>query len=435
MYCSLSSCESERKTYVFADMKSAYAAGCRVGREWLLFEEKIETDDGAIVTISAPRRPIDPRSPSRYARKETLLKDGQQHVSEIPVFHFTATKPSPRTHRRTVCRVKLWKLYDCDYHRHIVYVDGLNSANGKAGWYTVYYDPTAELALTNCQPHRRAYFERNSKNPFGFPEFKDHIEGKDVFGNFADETTGYSIFDIDFHEPVWNIEPCLEVVRVVWKHLPELMRKLGGYGLHAQLKLKDADGIHGLFFLKRKLDQAEAEQTIRDFSDSLEHRYPGLLEARRDCCFPETEKKRQLIRFIDRIGPNNHNGFRLPFCRGRQMIADKPISVQDGEHDIVRFIEWQEECRRQWWTTQNSMSPDDLVDLLRKRFKPVVDKETFSPAPQAAKESGLPATQLTSACKPSGSTAMRLLVEDGGIQSLRPQDMEPGTSASPKVNS
>ena len=401
MYCSVSTNNSERKTYVFDDMMSAYNAGCRVERDWLLFEEKVETDDGDVLKVSAPRRPIDSTAPTRFARKETTLKDGEEHLAKIPVFHFTETKPSPKTHKRTVCKAKLWKLYDCDYHRHIVYVDALSSSRGEAKWYTVYYDPSAELTYTDFEPHRRAYFERNSTNPFGYPEFEAHIEGKQIFGNFTDKTTGYSIFDIDFHEPIWNIEPCLELVRVVWKHLPEVMRKLGGYGLHAQLKMKHADGIHGLFFLKRKIDQAEVEQTLREFSVSLERRYPELMEARRNCCFPDTEKKRNLIRFIDRIGPNNHNGFRLPFCKGRQMIADKPIPVPDGKHDIVRFVEWQKECRRQWWTTQNSMSPDDVVDLLRDRFKSIVDKEAFSPATQAAKKSGLPATQLNSICKPS----------------------------------
>jgi len=196
-----------------------------------------------------------------------------------------------------------------------------------------------------------------------------HLNGSKILGGFAAEDQKLVILDVDFHEPVSDMIPCLNALKTVLEEVPSLMDQLGGYALHYQVKEKDVDGLHILFFMKKPLPSQEVEEKYRNWIAEIELKHADVLEARRDVALVPDKKRIHLVdKFLSQT-----TGIRLPLCQGRVVLLDEPLHfLTNGKADVERYLEWA--------TTKNpvSMSTSEVMAFVAGRFKKEsTSKEVF----------------------------------------------------------
>lgn len=187
-----------------------------------------------------------------------------------------------------------------------------------------------------------------------------HLNSSKILGGFAGDEQKLVILDVDFHEPVLDMIPCLNALQAVLDEVPVLMETLGAYGLHFQVKEKDVDGLHILFFMRKPLPSQEVEHICRNWISEIEVKHADVLDARRNVALVSDKQR---IHLVDKF-LSQSTGIRLPLCNGRMMLLDKALlPLPNGKADVEHYLEWA--------TTKNpvSMPTPEVMSFVAGRFK------------------------------------------------------------------
>lgn len=173
-----------------------------------------------------------------------------------------------------------------------------------------------------------------------------HVRGRDVVGVFGGERTRFRAIDLDLHGGCPDL--FLERFRVLQTAFH------GRDGWHYQIADENANGVHlvQVFAEPAHLDACTRE--LRATLETLDRRHPGLGLARLE------------------VYPTKNHGFRLPLCRGRSMLTDRPTT------DVVEYAKW-------LLKPGDYMPAGEVYEYLRSRLEPRTAKTA---APTHAQSTG-----------------------------------------------
>lgn len=159
---------------------------------------------------------------------------------------------------------------------------------------------------------------------------KQHIGGKETYGVFGGRQTHFGLIDLDLHGGDRSV--FLDQFKVL------LAEFHGKNGWHFQIENEDAKGVHliQVFFNARWTDEYTRE--LREQLRLLDDKHPELAERAHRAGMKSIAQLE--------IYPDPHQGVRLPLCRGRTMLLDKPLGLiydnrrKDYLPDVEKYIRW-----------------------------------------------------------------------------------------------
>lgn len=162
-----------------------------------------------------------------------------------------------------------------------------------------------------------------------FDRFEHHLRQREIYGVRSNgRWTHFGGIDLDLHNGDHDI--FLEQLNIL---LDEFH---GRDGWHFQVADRLAKGVHLLQAFLDRVDYRLYRDGLRAKLKSLDAKYPDL--ARR-AKMAEMRSLGQL-----EIFPNISNGLRLPFCRGRTLLLDGPVTQilhrKKLAVDVERYIAW-----------------------------------------------------------------------------------------------
>jgi hypothetical protein len=234
-----------------------------------------------------------------------------------------------------------------------------------------------------------------------------HLNHREKIGVFAGKTTSFLAIDLDLTSQRAGVDEHLQLVEVLLHEIPEMLDDLDAKCWFAQIKDENAEGIHFYFILNKPKATKAARLSLRRCLRRIAENHPVLMQRALDAglkplWLPNTKvptptdkwavlthesqepsNKRQLVEIYPDLpgrGLNAGNGFRLPLCRGRTVLIDRPLSDLDGKADVVSFIEWVQGERRK------NMPVADLLDYYKERLVKAEQAEAPSSAAEHAEE-------------------------------------------------
>jgi hypothetical protein len=307
--CTHNKCDFQNKnatpTRTFAAFNEATRAGYRTKDSWTLEDRKVVGPASAAVLLGSDL---------------------------CPVWHNNQTRPC-NVRPRTKAYIHFRRLFGFESKKYIVAHDGKWS-------------------------HHHDWFSSS--------RIAQHLNGSKIFGGFAAEEQKAVILDVDFHEPLSAIQPCLNALQTVLNEVPVLMTRLGGYGLHFQVKESDVDGLHLIFFLRPTMPAEQVETQFKNWRIETEIKHADVLDARKNVALIHDKRN---IHLVDK-SLTRTTGIRLPLCRGRLMLLDEPLpNLANGKPDVESYIEWA--------IDPVTMKTADVMSFVESRFKQEIQCKTF----------------------------------------------------------
>jgi len=192
---------------------------------------------------------------------------------------------------------------------------------------------------------------------------KEHIEGRHIYGVVGGPKTRFIAIDLDLHKGDRQI--FLDQLTVL------LAEFAGKDGWHYQVADQQANGIHFLRVLRDPCPTQMASDELKVILGRLSAENPEL-ERR------AAEAGMRSIRDLE-VFPNQAQGFRLPLCRGRTMLLDKPLPLRQLKKNQVQDVE-----AYILWIIRRSgyMTAQDVKAYVEARLRPS-DNTQIAPAPRA----------------------------------------------------
>ncbi len=248
-----------------------------------------------------------------------------------------------------------------------------NKETGKAGW-------------NRCRP-RAASIDKPSNDftPVNRDKARQHVLGKQIYGIVGGEYTYFLALDADLHTGT-NEDGTKRYgdPDIFMKQIAVLVPAFHGrHACHFQVKDQDAAGLHVVLVPNpdKKMKLEAAVKKLRALLVRLDQRHPELADAARKAgmkTFAQME-----------IYPDKSNGFRLPLCRGRAMLLDRPLPLVYNRRlkrkvqDVEGYVAWLLDPQRCY------MPAAEVVAFLEERLvraDPAQTAPASAPAPREPKE-------------------------------------------------
>ncbi len=223
---------------------------------------------------------------------------------------------------------------------------GVNKDTGKEGW-------------NRCRP-RAATLEKPGLrfSPVNKDKARQHVLGKQVYGVVGNEYTFFLALDADLH--LGKNEDGSKKYGdpdIFMKQIAVLVHAFHGrHACHFQVKDQDAAGLHVILVPdpNKKMKLEAAVKNLRGLLVRLDQKHPELADAARKAgmkTFAQME-----------IYPDRSNGFRLPLCRERTMLLDRPLPLvynrrlKDKVQDVEGYVAWLLDPQRRDMPAANVMA-------------------------------------------------------------------------------
>ena len=160
--------------------------------------------------------------------------------------------------------------------------------------------------------------------------FNQHVVGKEIYGILAGSQTHFGLIDLDLHHG----DPAIFLAQ-----FKVLLDEFHGHdGWHFQVAQENAGGVHLSQVFSEPRWTNEYTRELRERLRKLDAPHPELAE----------RAHRARMRSIAEleIYPHPTQGVRLPLCRGRTMLLDKPLGLiydkqrKDYVPDVEKYICW-----------------------------------------------------------------------------------------------
>lgn len=329
---------------LFRNWKHAQAHGYQTRNQWALEDRKpIKGEKSSAFHVSLEHI-------EEFHRKlgvglaDVIDYNGHTYrvTSRIPLFHESQTRPA-KIHQRTKDYVYFSRLYNLSLYKHIENV----VVDDRRKW-----KHRRSQELFEAEPWRQEFF--------GVAKIKRHINGLEILGGFAKDRVKVCYLDLDLHKGT-SASVFLDGVRAILTAIPELLQDMHGSRLHLQVADQRAAGIHVGFLLGQPRESEDMVSAVRQWLGELADRNRELHEAWVNSGFRPWSKTE--------VFPCKTNGFRLPLCRERTMLLDRPLALlPNGKQDLCGFMAFLKD-------TTPTMLPDDVVKYLAERLR------TPEPAP------------------------------------------------------
>jgi hypothetical protein len=198
-----------------------------------------------------------------------------------------------------------------------------------------------------------------------------HINQRAIIGVKSGRKTRFIALDHDFHGK--NRQIYLDQAEVLLEHFH-------GAGWHYQVAAGEIDGMHYLRVYDDPHDLHAVRWMMRQQLRELDAKYPELADRAKTAKMPTFGQME--------IYPSSRTGFRLPLCRGRQMLLDRPLPLVKHQRRLVQdvdgYIGWLQNPDRQymaqeeiltllWYDLASSKPKDVLKSATSVTKKPVDD--------------------------------------------------------------
>ena len=271
-------------------------------------------------------------------RTLTCTEDDCDYVVEktYNLYHASQTQPIRKTPLATA-RV--------EFHDHFVRHNDRNTLIRwtKGEWNTdenneKYWDETADVwGWKTFQDH------------FSFDQTLDHLSGKDIYGVIGAETSSYLLIDLDLHKQPLDL--FLKRLRVL------LDAFHGKHRCHFQVSNENAGGVHIILLFGVQSPLATRRKWMLNELTKLDEMNPGV-----DLTIIKDGERVLNIE----VYPHPSKGHRLPLCRNRTMLLDKPLPLITWRgrkvQDVVSHMKWLRSPDRQF------MDKDAVYDFVVQKL-------------------------------------------------------------------
>ncbi|NQU23566.1 MAG: hypothetical protein HQ567_19975 [Candidatus Nealsonbacteria bacterium] len=184
---------------------------------------------------------------------------------------------------------------------------------------------------------------------------KGHLKGESIYGIRGGKWTRFGAIDLDLHNG--DRQVFLEQFRVL---LGELH---GKDGWHFQVSNEDAGGVHLIQVLRDAVQTAGYRYRLRSQLKELDAKHPELAQRAKDAGMATLAELE--------VFPDPKRGFRLPLCKGRTMLLDKPLELVRNNRmkgkplipDVVDYVSWVIEANRKY------MPADEVLHYVDERLR------------------------------------------------------------------
>ncbi|NQU23056.1 MAG: hypothetical protein HQ567_17400 [Candidatus Nealsonbacteria bacterium] len=161
---------------------------------------------------------------------------------------------------------------------------------------------------------------------------KSHLKGESVYGIRGGKQTRFGAIDLDLHNG--DRQVFLDQFRVL---LGELH---GKDGWHFHVSNENAGGVHLIQVLRDAVQTEGYRYRLRTQLRELDAKYPELAQRAKDAGMATLAELE--------VFPDPKRGFRLPLCKGRTMLLDKPLELVRNNRmkhkplipDVVEYVSW-----------------------------------------------------------------------------------------------
>jgi hypothetical protein len=253
------------------------------------------------------------------------------------LFHVSQTKPARKTPLHAA-RLDFYENYVRQSNRNklIRWTKGqwVKDADGERYW-----DGSADV-----------WDWRTYQEHLGLDACLDHLKGQEIYGVFGAKTCSYLLIDLDLHKTS---------LILFLRRLGVLLDAFHGkHRCHFQVSDEKAGGVHVILqFGKQGLIETR-RRWITNLLVELDREHPGL---------SLTKLKRGKPRLNVEVYPTPSKGHRLPLCRGRTTLLDKPLPlVKRGQRqvqDVIGYMNWLNGRDRQY------MKKDEVYRFVVERLQ------------------------------------------------------------------
>ena len=159
---------------------------------------------------------------------------------------------------------------------------------------------------------------------------QQHVHGNEMYAVYGGRKTRFLAVDLDLHGGD----------QAIFIEQLELLLESFGHknGWHVQVANENANGVHLLRVL-RTADLEDARRSLRNILEVLDSQNPLLAHKARHA---DMKTLGQL-----EIFPDRRQAFRLPLCRGRTVLLDRPLELMELSRtkrplvqDVEGYVNW-----------------------------------------------------------------------------------------------
>ena len=164
-----------------------------------------------------------------------------------------------------------------------------------------------------------------------------HINQRQMIGAKSGTFTRFVVIDLDFHGRNQKVFEAQAKV---------LLDKFHGVGTwHYQVKRHDVTGLQLIHVFDQPMQLAVVQQEVRAVLVELDSQHPDLASEAKAVGMKSLAE-------LEVYPTQNGNGVRLPLCRDREMLLDKPLPLVTHRkrqvQDVDGYIRWLEDPNRQY---------------------------------------------------------------------------------------
>lgn len=224
------------------------------------------------------------------------------------------------------------------------------------GWFTV------TAALNAQRFHDRQFLTSQL--------IRQHINQKHIVGVKATRLTRFFLIDLDYHG---------RDLQVFERQAEVLLDAFHGKGTwHYQVKRQDVTGLQLICVFDEPKDLEVITEKAQTILRELDRQNPELVIA---------AKKAGMKTLADlELYPDSNQAVRLPLCRDREMLLDKPLSLvthrKQQVQDVEGYVHWLEDPNREY------MLKERILDYLHYFAFHSTQSSTKSTKPKVKGDSG-----------------------------------------------
>lgn len=178
---------------------------------------------------------------------------------------------------------------------------------------------------------------------------REHLNNRNIYGVIANKRTRFAAIDLDYHGRDRQI--FLEQAKI-------LLEKFRTTTWHYQIGETNTNGLHFIRTYDRRYKTDKVLKGLRELLGRFDEAYPDLAARAKAAGMPSFSRLE--------LFPSPSHGFRLPLCRGRTLLLDRPLETIQGKNGLVQdvesYIAWLQDPNHQ------RMSVDEMMQLIDARL-------------------------------------------------------------------